>query len=240
MKILELLEAKQSGARPAELGDAYFYIHHKLVDITPERNHRDWLVKHQHQLGLPDYIQNKPVRALWEAYKQGILRIVWDKGAKWRTGVGHGQGNVLYINGFDQDVWGNMKSILNQPKWAGMIDTVVIEYVQDAGGKPNWYKTDIFKGGDIESLYRGKKPRRQRLPANATYGGEPGIEMVKEINHSMNHLNDTEQNVMEMFNAHIMGSGFWDQFRTTPKNGFHTWPGHNYDAYMGMLENKIS
>jgi hypothetical protein len=237
MKIQELLQIAEQ-ARPTELGDAYFYIDRKLIDVAPLRNHRDWLLKHQQQLDLPSYIHDKPARALWEAYKKGIIRIVWDKGAKWKTGVGHGQGNVLYLNGFDQVVWTNMKPILNEPKWAGLIDSVVIEYVQDVGGKPNWYRTDIFKGGDIESLYRGKKPRRELVPPNAIYGGESGISRIMELNHVMNSINDQPGKVLEMFHNHVMNSGFYDQYRHTPKNGFHTWPGHNYDCYMGMMENQ--
>jgi len=209
MKISELMQTMS--ARPTELGDAYFYMNGKLVDISPERNHRDWLIKHQADLNLPSYILQNQKKALWEAYKHHIIRSVWDKGAKWRTGVGHGQGNVLYLNGFERDVWGQMRRILNEPVWSGHIDTVVIEYVKDEGGKPNWYHTDIFKGGDIESLYRGKKPRRSLLPPDAIYGGEPGVEMVKEMNHAMNQINDSSDDIFEMFDQHVMALGHHTQ-----------------------------
>ena len=227
-------ELAEQTARPAELGDAYFWIDNHLVDIRPERNHRDWLVTHQEALGLPDYIQQKQVRALWEAYKAGIIRIVWDMGARWRVGAGHGQGNVLYLNGFERDVWNNMRNILNQKEWSGQINTVVIEYVKDVGGKPNWYHTDIFKGGDIEALYRGKRPRRERLPPDAVYGGEPGLAMIRETNHQMNLINDSAQSVFEMFNNHMMSVGFFDKFKHVPHNGYMTHPGHNYNVYLGL------
>lgn len=209
MKIIELLNSPS--ARPTELGEAYFYVNGQLVDISPERNHRDWLLAHQSELGLPDHVQQDQKKALWEAYKQHMIRIVWDKGAQWRTGVAHGQGNVLYLNGFDRDVWSHMKSILNEPIWVGQVDTVVVEYVQDKQGKPNWYHTDIFKGGDVESLYRGKRPRRERAPPDAIYGGEPGVEMVKEMNHHMNQLNDLADDVFEMFDQHVMAAGHYTQ-----------------------------
>lgn len=225
----------EAEARPAELGDAYFWIDGELVDISPERNHRDWLVKNQESLGLPDYIQQKPVRALWEGYKRGIIRIVWDRGSRWRVGAGHGQGNVLYINGFESDVWSNMRPILNHTPWVGEINTVVIEYVREVNGKPNWYHTDIFKGGAVESLYRGRRPRRERLPPDAVYGGEPGIDMVREVNHMMNHANDhAPQKVLEMFNSHFMSTGFFDKFKQVPHNGYMTHPGHNYNVYLGL------
>lgn len=209
MKIFELMQTQS--ARPTELGLAYFYLNSALVDIKPERNHRDWLLTNQIELGLPEYIQQNQKKALWEAYKHNIIRIVWDKGARWRTGAGHGQGNVLYLNGFERDVWGQMRRILNEPVWSGHIDTIVIEYVKDKEGKPNWYHTDIFKGGDIESLYRGKKPRRSLLPPDAIYGGEPGVEMVKEMNHAMNQINDSSDDIFEMFDHHVMASGHYTQ-----------------------------
>lgn len=227
--------ALEEEARPAELGDAYFWIDGQLVDISPERNHRDWLVKNQESLGLPDYIQQKPVRALWEGYKRGIIRIVWDRGSRWRVGAGHGQGNVLYINGFERDVWSNMRPILNQRPWVGEVNTVVIEYVREVNGKPNWYHTDIFKGGAVEALYRGRRPRRERLPPDAVYGGEPGVHMVREVNHMMNTINDSApQKVLEMFNGHFMSTGFFDKFKHVPHNGYMTHPGHNYNVYLGL------
>lgn len=228
-------ELREQTARPAELGDAYFWIDGSLVDIYPERNHRDWLLLKQQELDLPEYIQQKPVRALWEAYKKGIIRIVWDAGSKWKTGAGHGQGNVLYLNGFERDVWSNMRQILNSEPWVGHINAVVIEYVRDVNGKPNWYHTDIFKGGAVESLYRGRRPRRERLPPDAVYGGDPGIDMVREVNHMMNTVNDTAPTkVLEMFNSHFMSTGFFDKFKHVPHNGYMTHPGHNYNVYLGL------
>jgi hypothetical protein len=228
-------ELREQTARPAELGDAYFWIDGSLVDIYPERNHRDWLLLKQQELDLPEYIQQKPVRALWEAYKKGIIRIVWDAGSKWKTGAGHGQGNVLYLNGFERDVWANMRQILNSEPWVGHINAVVIEYVRDVNGKPNWYHTDIFKGGAVESLYRGRRPRRERLPPDAVYGGDPGIDMVREVNHMMNTVNDTAPTkVLEMFNSHFMSTGFFDKFKHVPHNGYMTHPGHNYNVYLGL------
>lgn len=207
-------DISEEAARPVELGDAYFWIGGKLVDISPYRNHRDWLVAHAEPLGLPDYIQTKPVRALWEAYKKGIIRIVWDRGGKWKSGQGSGKGNVLYLNGFEPDVWSNIQAIINDPHWVGHITTVVIEYVQNVGGKPNWFKTDIFKGGAIESLYRGKRPRRELLPPNAIYGGEPGLMEGVMANKMVNILNDQASGTLtEMFQQHFLSSEFFDKFK---------------------------
>lgn len=227
MKISELMQPVS--ARPSELGDAYFYVNGQLVDISPERNHRDWLVKHQADLNLPDYILQNQKKALWEAYKHHINRIVWDKGAKWRTGVGHGQGNVLYLNGFEKDVWSQMARMLNEHTWSGHIDTVVIEYVQDRGGKPHWYHTDIFKGGDIESLYRGKRPRRSLLPPDAIYGGEPGIRQVMEMNHAINQINDSSDDIFEMFDHHVMASGHYTQLHA---HNSKPWRDQTYATFM--------
>ena len=213
-------------ARPAELGDAFFWINGKLVDIGEHRNHRDWLVAHAERLGLPDYIQTKPVRALWEAYKKGIIRIVWDRGGSWKSGAAHKQGNVLYLNGFEKDVWNNMASIINNPVWAGHINTLVIEYVRDVGGKPNWYHTDIFRGGDLEALYRGKRPRRERAPPDATYGGEPTVDQVREYNQRMNQLNDSvDGDIFEMFQSHQLRSSL-DMTPNNSQNRFVIQPNY--------------
>ena len=217
MKVSELtshLTEATVGDRPAELGDAYFWIDGHLVDVHPYRNHRDWLVSNAERLGLPEYVQDKPVRALWEAYKKGIIRIVWDRGGRWQTGQGKGQGNVLYLNGFPKDVWANMRGIINDEHWVGHINTVVIEYVREVNGKPNWFQTDIFRDGDIESLYRGKKPRRERLPPNAIYGGEPGLAEGVAANKMANIFNDhATATLSEMFDQHFFSTTFFDTFK---------------------------
>jgi hypothetical protein len=207
--------------RPKELGEAYFYINDELIDIDPYRNHRDWLVANATKLGLPDYIQKTQTKALWEGYKKGFVRLVWDQGGKWMAGAGTGQGNVLYINGVVQDVWNNIKSILNEPRWLGHIDTVVIEYVREKDGKPNWYQTDIFKGGDLESLYRGKRPRKQLAPPDAIYGGEQTGEDLMRANKLMNELNDNvPEKLFEFFNQHFLTSDKFDINGGIPQNKY--------------------
>lgn len=231
MRLIDLFEATAQPTRPTELGEAYFYIDRKLVDVGSFRNHRDWLLAHSGQLDLPSYVQEKPAKALWEAYRKGVIRLVWDKGGRWQTGQGRGQGNVLYINGFHRDVWNNIRKIINEPRWAGEIDTVVIEYVREINGKPNWYHTDIFKGGALESLYRGKLPRRERLPANATYGGEQGYSESVARNRLVNHLNDTiDTPVMEMFDQHFVTTEFFDILKHVPHNQY-VLQSHNHAVY---------
>jgi hypothetical protein len=230
MRIQELSQTREV-PRPNELGEAYFYYDNKLIDIKPFRNHRDWLVAHSGQLLLPEYVKEKPVKALWEAYRQGILRLVWDKGGQWKTGAAHKQGNVLYVNGFDRDVWKNLKRIVNETKWAGQIDVVVIEYVREVNGKPNWYHTDIFKGGALEALYRGRRPRRERLPPNADYGGEQSYVESVGKNRLINHLNDTvETQLMEMFDQHFVSTEFFDFLKHVPQNKW-VLQSHNYAVY---------
>ncbi len=47
MRLIDLFETSvHETARPAELGEAFFYINGKLVDVGGFRNHRDWLVAH--------------------------------------------------------------------------------------------------------------------------------------------------------------------------------------------------
>lgn len=223
----DLVEAAD---RPAELGEGYFWIDGHLVDIRPERNHRDWLVNNAERLGLPSWVSSKPSKALWEGYKRGILRVVWDPKGAWRTGAAHGQGRVLYINGTERDVWRNMRAVLNHPHWQGMIDSVVLEYVRDLSGKPNWYHTDIFRGGALESLYRGKRPRRELAPSNAAYGGEPSVDQLREVNHLMNNLNDTPGPILEMFNQHFLSSEFFDFLKHVPQNKY-VLQDINYNVY---------
>jgi hypothetical protein len=230
MRIQDLTNTKLL-PRPDELGEAYFYIDSQLVDVGSFRNHRDWLVAHSGQLRLPDYVKEKPAKALWEGYRKGVIRLVWDKGGKWKTGQGHKQGNVLYVNGFDRDVWKNIQKIMNEPCWQGHIDTVVIEYVREVNGKPNWYHTDIFKGGALESLYKGRRPRRERLPPDAIYGGHEGYYESVAKNRLVNHWNDTlETPVMEMFNQHFVSTEFFDMLKHVPHNKW-VLQSHNYAVY---------
>ena len=221
----------ESDARPKELGQAYFWIQHKLVDVAPYRNHRDWLLAHREQLGLDPVVQEKPHKALWHAYQKHVIRLVWDPESLWKAGAGAQEAAVLYINGFDRDVWANMKHIMNSEPWVGKVKSVVVEYVRDVNGKPDWYLTDIFKGGDLESLYRGRKPRRQIAPPNATYGGEP---QLYEQNAIMNHINDQPGAVFEMWHAHILDTTFFHKHVHVPQNGYHLWPAHRFNTYMGM------
>lgn len=232
MRLVNLFEKNlRTGARPVELGDAYFYIDKQLVDVGSFRNHRDWLVAHSGQLRLPEYVKERPSKALWEAYKKGVIRLVWDRGGKWREGQAHKQGNVLYINGFERDVWSNIRGILNEERWAGDVDTVVVEYVREVNGKPNWYHTDIFRGGALESLYRGRRPRRERVSPDAIYGGEPGYSESVGRNRLVNHLNDTvETPILEMFNQHFVSTEFFDMLKHVPHNKW-VLQSENYAVY---------
>lgn len=175
--------------RPSGLGQAFFYLDGKVIDISPYRNHRDYLIAHVNDLKLPEYVLEKPSKALFEAYKRGIVRIVWDVGGKWSQGQARKEGNVLYLNGMDKDVWNHMQQIINYPEWAGQIDVVVIEYLDIVNDKPKWDRSDMFRGGAIEALYRGKRPRRELAPPGAIWGGEPmpkqladSIQLNKQIN----------------------------------------------------------
>ena len=152
--------------RPNDLGEAYFWITSKIVDISPSRNHRDWLLTNSQSLNLPDYIHTKKSKALWESYKKGVIRIVWDKNGQWKTVNGK---NTLYLSGFKRDIWTNIKSIVSYHLWMGNISTIVFDYVQDVNGNPRWYGSDIFSGWSLESIYRGKFPRREILPIDAIY-----------------------------------------------------------------------
>lgn len=225
----------ESVARPKELGDAYFWIQNKLVDISPYRNHRDWLLAHQAELGLDPVIHDKPQKALWHAYQQHVIRLVWDPESLWKAGAGAQEGAVLYINGFEQDVWKHMKNIMNSEPWVSKVKTVVIEYVRNVNGKPDWYHTDMFKSGSLESLYRGRRPRTELAPPNAVYGGEPDL---WEQNHVMNRMNDQPGELMEMWHAHMLSSSFWHTIDPSPKGGYDTWPSHHQDIYLGMNPHK--
>lgn len=204
--VINKQEPKSKDQRPQELGEAYFYADDDLVDIEPYTNHRDWLMKNT------KVSVTHPTKILWEAYKNGFIRLLWDQGGKWQSGVGKDQGNVLYINGFSNDIWRNIKNIMNEARWVGHIDTVVIEHLKEIDGKPNWYHTDIIKQDALESLYRGKKPKRELAPADAIYGGD--VTNLVRPNRIMNHLNDTsKKNLIEMFNQH-----FFNQIGDKPMN----------------------
>jgi hypothetical protein len=190
--------------RPAEMGQAYFWIHGKLVDIRPYRNHRDWLLAHQDQLGLPSWVHQRPTRALWESYKQGVIRLVWDQGGRWSQGSAHAQGNVLYINGVHSAVWAHMRDIMHVSLWSGTVNTVVIEYVRDHQGQPQWYHSQTVRGAAIESLYRGRAPRTELAPTDAVYGGEPEISRLTEGNQRMNRINDGVINIEKHWRRHIV------------------------------------
>lgn len=234
--VSHLLEVNQThlweaDARPKELGLAYFWILGRLVDISPYRNHKDWLLAHQKELDLDPTILEKPHKALWSAYQKHVIRLVWDPETLWKSGAGAQESAVLYINGFESDVWKNIAKIMNSEPWVGRVKTVVIEYVKSVNGKPNWYQTDIFKAGDLESLYRGRKPRRQLAPINAKYGGEPDL---WEHNHIMNQVNDKPGAVIEMWHAHLLDPTFFHTHNHMPRNGFQQWPSHRQDIYLGM------
>ena len=225
----------ESDARPKELGEAYFWIDNKLVNVSPYRNHRDWLLAHREELGLDPVVQEKPHKALWFSYQKHVIRLVWDPESLWKAGAGAQEAAVLYINGFERDVWLNMRRIMNSEPWAGHVKSVVVEYVRNVNGKPDWYHTDIFKGGDLESLYRGRRPRRQLAPPNATYGGEPDL---WEQNRVMNHINDQPGQLFEMWHAHMLSTTFFNHHNHMPHNGFQTWPAHRQDMYLGMTPHK--
>lgn len=195
MKIFELFNVNEldPGDRPVELGDAYFYFGGKLIDVAPYRNHRDWLIGNAEKVGLPDYVHEKPSKALFESYKLGWIRVVWDEGGKWDQGRTALKGNSLHINGIDKNVWKSMRGIMNQNPWAGNIDNVVIEYLDVVGGKPKWDRYDIFNQQilgvkNFDNLYKGRKPRRELAPSNAVlphYAQESF-----KVNHRKNLEND--------------------------------------------------
>ena len=225
----------ESEARPKELGYAYFWMDGKLVDVAPYRNHRDWLIAHQAELGLDPVVLDKPHKALWHAYQNHVIRLVWDPESLWKAGAGAQESAVLYINGFERDVWQNMRQIMNSEPWVGKVKSVVIEYVRNVDGKPDWFHTDILKGDDLESLYRGRRPRRQVAPPNATYGGALDL---WENNRIMNTLNDQPGPVFEMWHAHMLDTTFFHTHNHVPRNGFQTWPSHRHDMYLGMTPHK--
>lgn len=159
--------------RPNNLGDAFFYFEKKLIDIRPCRNHKDWLLDPDNNIKLPSYLQTKPIKTLFESYKLGWIRIVWDEGGKWQNGKAAHQGNSLYINGIDRNIWKNMSGIMNSYHWAEKIDVVVIEYLDIIDNKPKWNRTDIFRCDllgieSFDKLYNGRKPNRTLAPLNAT------------------------------------------------------------------------
>ncbi len=158
--------------RPADLGEAFFFFQGNLINIHPHRNHRDWLIDSVNNIELPSYVQTKPSKALFESYKLGWVRIVWDEGGKWQNGKAAHQGNSIYINGIDKYVWRSMRGILNQQPWIGNIDVVVIEYLDIVDEKPKWDRTDIFHCDSLDvqnfdNLYKGRKPNRSLAPADA-------------------------------------------------------------------------
>ena len=156
--------------RPADLGAAFFYFDGKLVDIAPHRNHRDWLL--EHVMELPRYVLDTPSKALFEAYKLGWIRIVWDIGGVWQHGKAANQGNTIYLNGIDKYVWQSIKGIMNSDVWIGVIDNVVIEYLDIIDDNPKWNRTDIYHLDNLgyenfDNLYKGRKPNRSLAPSNA-------------------------------------------------------------------------
>jgi hypothetical protein len=159
-------------ARPFELGEAYFWIDQQLVHVAPYRNHRDWLLANQARLGLSHTMHDRPNQALWIAYQQRMIRIVWDPCGKWSQGKAHSRGSALYISGFESMLWRCIKPLMNHPTWAGLINTVCLEYVRDRAGRAQWYHNQMFDGGDLESLYRGRRPRRTLIGRDAMFGGE--------------------------------------------------------------------
>lgn len=160
------------GARPTQLGMAHFWIDQQLVNVDPYRNHRDWLLANQVRLGLSATMHDRPNQALWMAYQSRMIRIVWDPLSQWSQGRAHSRGAALYISGFEQVIWRHIKPMMNHPMWASMIHTVCLEYVRDHGGRAQWYHHQLFDGGDLESLYRGRRPRRSLLNRDAVFGGE--------------------------------------------------------------------
>ena len=211
-------EPKPKDQRPQELGEAYFYANDDLIDIEPYTNHRDWLLKNSDIYGFQsNNITNVP----WEAYKNGFIRLIWDQGGKWQSRVDTVYGNVLYINGFSHDIWRNIKNIMNGERWAGYIDTVVIEHLKEVDGKTNWYHTDIIKDNALESLYRGKKPKKELAPTDAIYGGDALVKKLVYPNRIMNNLNDkSEKNLIELFNQHYFTPNKFDIYSDVPQNKY--------------------
>ena len=152
--------------RPNELADAYFAFDGEVFDITPHRNHRDWLLEN---VELPEYTKKLTSKALYESYKLGYIRLVWDEFGNWNNGKIYSENSTLYINGIDKTVWKNIRKILCHNRWHGIVNNVIIEYLDIVNNGPSWKRSDIFKGGDLESLYRGKKPRRSIVPSGVYF-----------------------------------------------------------------------
>lgn len=153
--------------RPTNLGEAYFFYNEKIFHIYPERNHKDWLLKNEKN--LPAYVRYLESKALFESYQLGYLRLVWDSVGEWQVGKMANQGSTLYINGIEKNIWLNIKSVTNFYLWCGLIDNLVIEYLDIVKGKPSWKRCLILKGEDIEPLYKGKKPYRNILPSGTYF-----------------------------------------------------------------------
>ena len=206
MKIQDLQpKAETFVDRPQELGEGYFWINGKLQDIHPHRNHRAWLQANSAELGLPDHVKRRPASALWEGYKTGVIRLVWDRGGRLINGNVRAEGNTLYLNGFERDIWRNIQGIMNHQGWAGDIATVVCEYVEDKNNKPNWTHSEVFQGDDLENLYRGRRPRNANPTKNGVWGGDDVLKEGVFNNKMMNVLNDhSHQDIFEMFNSHMM------------------------------------
>ena len=165
--------------RPNSLGKAYFYCD-GVVDIAPYRNHRDWLLDHAKEIGLPEYIHEQPSKALFESYKLGWLRIVWDETGDWsqaRHKVNFGHERALYVNGTEPDIWAKLAAITNSKIWAGKIDLLVIEYLDIIDEKPHWTRNEFYRLSELgyvrfDELYKGRRPKRQIAPSNAIWGGD--------------------------------------------------------------------
>ena len=162
----------EHNSRPIELGTAYFYFDGKLIDIAPHRNHKDWLLDNIKMVRLSNYVIEKPSKALFESYKLGWVRLVWDENGTWQHGKMTGQGSTLYINGIDRNVWRSMRGTMNNSPWVGRIDNVVIEYLDIVNDKPKWDRADIYSMATLgvenfDNLYKGRKPRRSLAPVDA-------------------------------------------------------------------------
>ena len=206
MKIQDLQPKTETFVdRPEQLGKGYFWINGKLQDIHPHRNHRAWLQANSAELNLPDHVKRRPASALWEGYKTGVVRLVWNPGEGLFKGNVRAEGNSLYLNGFEQDIWRNIQGIMNHPYWAGNIATVVCEYVEDKNNKPDWTHNEVFKNDDLENLYRGRRPRTARRDQTAMWGGDDVLKEGLFNNKMMNILNDhSSRDIFEMFNSHMM------------------------------------
>lgn len=185
--------------RPYELGEAYFYKKGELIDVDPFLNHRDWALNHYGNC-------QKTTDALDKCYQDQMLRLVWSQ-LKPKTAT-------LYINGTAPVVWREMRNIMSEPRWQDM-NCCVIEYLTHLDSGPCWYKTEVYGPLSLEYLAKGRRPSVY-LQQNT----RPDPKIIAP-NRLMNDLNDNQQeNLLEMFNAHILSSNFFDIDQQLPQNKY--------------------